>query len=181
MLKNRKIMKMTITAFMAAIISILAPISIPLLFGAVPVSLGTFAVYLSAGILGEKLGSLSVLIYLLIGIMGLPVFAGWNAGASVISGPTGGYLFGYIIIAYCTGWFAHRFKEKLIYIMVGMVLGTLGCYILGTVWLSWQLSMSASEAILAGVLPFVVGDILKIIISLIIIKPIVKQIDIIGI
>lgn len=102
-MKRQNVLKITMVALMASIICILAPLSIPIPFSIVPISCATFAVYLSAGVLGAKLGTISVAIYILLGFVGLPVFAGWSAGAGIVIGPTGGYIFGYLLIAFFTG------------------------------------------------------------------------------
>lgn len=175
-MNNQKVIKLTMTALMAAILCVIAPIAIPVPFGTVPISLATFAAYLSGGVLGEKLGSVSVLIYILLGMVGVPVFAGWSAGASIVLGPTGGYLFGYIIIAYCTGIFSRKLKGNVKRLILGMIIGTLGCYLLGTVWLGLQLHMSVGAALLAGVIPFIPGDIIKMIVAVVIILPLRKQV-----
>ena len=93
--------EMAFTAIMAAVICVLSPIAVPLA-GEVPISLATLAVMLAGALLGRKLGSLSVLIYILLGMAGVPVFANYAAGAGIVFGMTGGYIVGYIPLAYMT-------------------------------------------------------------------------------
>jgi hypothetical protein len=97
-----KTRNLVLCAVCAAITCVLAPLSIPLAAG-VPISLATFAVMLAGVLLGGRLGAVSQLVYLLLGAVGLPVFAGWTGGADKIFGMTGGYLVGYIPLAWLTG------------------------------------------------------------------------------
>ena len=153
---------LVLIALMTAVICVLAPVSLPL--GPVPVSLATFAILLTAYILGWKRGTTSILIYILLGLTGLPVFSAYGAGFSKIVGPTGGYIIGYLPLAAVTGRFADRYSDR-IRPALGMVLGTLVLYIFGTAWLAHQMQMTIGEAIMAGVIPFLPGDIGKIIIT----------------
>ena len=173
-MKNSKTMSITMTALMTAVLCILAPFSIPL--STIPISLGTFAVYLCAAILGPKRGMISVLLYLLLGLVGLPVFAEGMAGFGVLAGPTGGYLIGYFFIAFFTGYFAKRWLRKPIIVLLGMVIGTIGCYLIGTIWLGLQLNLGIWEALMAGVIPFIPGDIIKMIACTAIALPVRAQI-----
>ncbi len=163
--------ELVLTALMTAIICVLAPLSIPA--GPVPVSLGTFAVMLAAVILGWKRGVVSVLIYLLLGAIGVPVFAGYSAGAADLVGPTGGYLIGYLPLTLLTGWCADRYTDKF-RLILGMILGTVILYALGTFWLAKQLQMGFKEAAAAGVIPFLPGDAGKIVITAVV-GPILKN------
>ena len=152
--------KLTETALMTALISVLAPLSIPL-SSLVPVSLATLAVMLAGAAAGKKTGSIAVLLYLLLGFLGFPVFAGWSGGAAVLFGMTGGFLFGYVPLAWFTGLFFEEPGSTEKY-AAGMCIGTLILYVLGTVWFMICTSSSLSSALTACVLPFLPGDILKI-------------------
>ena len=101
---------MVLTGVFAAVICVFAPFTIPI--GAVPISLATFAVYLAAAVLGTKKGTLAVLIYILIGMAGVPVFSGFAGGIGKILGVTGGYIIGYIPCAFAIGVFTERFGGK---------------------------------------------------------------------
>lgn len=150
---------MTIIGVFAAFLCIIAPWTIPI--GAVPISLGTFAVYLCAGTLGWKRGGSAVAIYLLLGLIGLPVFTGFSGGVQKLAGPTGGYLVAYIPLAVISGAVYDNVKKVWAY-PLGMVLGTAVLYTFGT---AWYCVMSGSEvvpAIMACVVPFLLGDALKI-------------------
>ena len=102
---------LVLCAFCAAVTCILAPISVPLA-GEVPISLATFAVLLSGILLGGRLGALSQLIYVLLGSVGVPVFAGWTGGIGITLGMTGGYIIGYIPMAFIAGFLYFRFGRN---------------------------------------------------------------------
>jgi biotin transport system substrate-specific component len=129
-------------------------------------------IYFAVYVLGLGLGTCSVTIYLLLGLTGLPVFSSFTGGAGKLIGPTGGYLIGYLFIACISGLFfkkcgsSYTFR-KLIICFFGMTLGTIVCYLLGTLWLSYQLSLSFTTALSVGVLPYIPLDILKMILALI--------------
>ena len=98
-MKNKKLTtyQMAVTALMAAALCVLGPLSVPI--GAIPISLSNFVICLTAWLLGPKFGTLSVAVYLLIGLVGVPVFSGYGAGIAKLAGPTGGYLVGYLLLA----------------------------------------------------------------------------------
>lgn len=161
--KTSRVYEMSIIGVMAAIICILGPLSIPI--GLIPISFAVLAIYLSLYSLGMKKGTISVMIYILIGLVGIPVFSGFSGGPSKLLGPTGGYIIGYIFMALIAGSFIDKFTDKWYLCFAGMVLGTAVCYAIGTVWLSYQANMPASAALAAGVIPFIPGDLAKILIA----------------
>ena len=170
-----KTKEITLIALMAAVMCILGPISLAIPISPVPISLGTLAIYLASYLLGMKRGTISCLIYLLIGIVGLPVFTGFTGGIGKVMGPTGGYMIGYIFMALICGFFAEKYNGKIPFSFAGMILGTAVCYAFGTAWLAIQNNMSFSAALAAGVLPFIAGDLAKIIIVLLIAPQINKR------
>ena len=130
----------------------------------VPITLQTLVLYLAATLLGGRLGALSQVVYLLVGIIGLPVFAGGKAGMGVLIGPTGGYLIGFIAGAYVIGNIVEiRKNPGLIWIIPAMVTGTAAIYLFGVVQLMIVAKLSMVKAITVGVLPFLIGDALKIV------------------
>lgn len=143
----------------AAVTCILAPFSIPI--GPVPISLTNLAIYVSLYVLGMKEGTLSYLVYLLIGLVGVPVFSGFTSGPEKLFGPTGGYLIGFIPMALLAGIVVDRYFSKPMVCFAGMALGTAVCYLLGTAWLAYQASLDWRAALLAGVIPFIPGDLIK--------------------
>ncbi len=156
----------TMVAVMTAVMCILGPISIPI--GVIPVSLTVFTCFLSAYILGMKLGTLSYVIYLLIGFLGVPVLSGYSGGPAKVFGPTGGYLVGFIFLTAISGWFVDHFEKKIWVQALGMVLGLAVCYVFGTVWLAILGHLTAKAAFLAGVAPFIAFDLIKIALAIVI-------------
>lgn len=157
--------QLALVGLMTAVICILGPITMPLPFSPVPVSLANLAIFLSLFVLGMKKGALSYVIYLLLGLVGLPVFSAFTGGPGKLLGPTGGYLIGFLFMAVISGIFIDKWSDNMLVCMLGMMLGTVVCYLFGTVWLSFQGHMSFSTALAAGVLPFVPGDIAKMLIA----------------
>ena len=164
-------MKMTthdlvLCALCAAVTCILAPLSVPLA-GEVPISLATFAVLLSGILLGAKLGGLSQVIYVLLGSVGVPVFAGWTGGIGITLGVTGGYIIGYIPMARNESG-----ARKYAAMFVSMVLSTAVLYIFGTAWFMVQTKMTLAASLAACVIPFLPGDLIKIIAVMLVAPPI---------
>ena len=151
---------------MSAVTCILAPFSVPI--GPVPISLTNLAIYFALYILGMKDGTISYLVYLLIGLVGVPVFSGFTSGPEKLFGPTGGYLIGFIPMALLAGFIIDKFTSKRILCLAGMVAGTIICYGLGTAWLAYQAGLSLKAALFAGVIPFIPGDLAKIALALLI-------------
>lgn len=159
---------MAMIAIMAAVTCILGPLSIAIPISPVPISLTNFAIYLSLYVLGQKKGTVSFLVYLLLGFIGLPVFSKGQGGAGILLGPTGGYLFGFIFMALIGGWFIEHFPKNYVLQFVGLVLGTMVCYVFGTVWLAYVGELTLAKATAAGVIPFIPGDLVKIVLSILI-------------
>ena len=151
---------MVLTGVFAAVICVFAPFTIPI--GAVPISLATFAVYLAAAVLGTKKGTLAVLIYILIGMAGVPVFSGFAGGIGKILGVTGGYIIGYIPCAFAIGVFTERFGGKNYIYPLALVIGTLILYSFGTAWFMVQSGNGLMQSLKVCVFPFLVGDAIKI-------------------
>ncbi|KPK17636.1 MAG: biotin synthase [Nitrospira bacterium SG8_3] len=135
-------------------------------FPLVPITLQTLFLNLAAALLGGRLGALSQVIYLLLGIIGLPVFAGGKAGIGVLIGPTGGYLIGFVVASYVIGRLIEM-KERagFIWMACSMVLGLVVIYLLGITQLSIVAKLTLKKALTVGVLPFLIGDALKIILA----------------
>ena len=146
-------------ALMAALLCVLGPFSIPI--GPVPVSLGTFAVSLCAMILGGPLGAVSVLVYLLLGAAGLPVFTGFQGGLAKLAGPTGGYLAGFLLHALAGGLIAKRFRFKPIPSFLALTLGLLLDYVLGSAWFMISAHAQLGHTLKVCVLPFIPFDLIK--------------------
>jgi biotin transport system substrate-specific component len=160
-------------ALMTAVTCVLAPLSLPI--GPVPISLTNLAIYLALYILGMKKGTISYIVYLFIGLVGVPVFSGFTGGPAKLIGPTGGYLIGFVFMAMIAGIFIDKFKGKMVPSMVGMILGTLVCYGFGTAWLAYQGQMNFKAALLAGVIPFIPGDLIKMVLAAVFGPQIIKR------
>ena len=173
-MEKRKIttQQMALVAIMTALTCILAPFSLPI--GPVPISLTNLVIYFSLYLLGWKLGTLSYVIYLLIGLVGVPVFSGFTAGPAKLFGPTGGYLIGFIPMAIIAGIVIDKYTEKWLLCLLAMIAGTIVCYALGTAWLAYEAEMTFQAALMAGVIPFIIGDIAKMIVA-IIVAPMIKN------
>lgn len=169
------IKEMAITATMTAIICILGPWAIAIPVSPVPISLGTLGIYFALYVLGMKLGTISVFLYVLLGAFGLPVFTNFSGGIGKLLGPTGGYIIGYLFLALICGFFLMKFPENFALQILGFILGTIVLYLFGTLWLQFQLSLTFQKALLLGVIPYVPGDVAKLAISFIIALPIKKQ------
>ena len=153
---------LTHIALMTAVLCILAPISIPL--GSVSLTLATFALYLMVYILSPKQALAAVGSYLLLGAAGLPVFAGYMAGISRFAAPGGGYLIGYLFLVVVSGWFVQKHASIFLQI-VGLLLGTLVMYAIGTFWLAFSTGISFLTALPAGMFLFLPFDALKLILA----------------
>ena len=167
---NQKIKtkQMVLIALMTAVTCVLGPLSIPLPFSPVPISLTNFAIFLAIFVLGMKNGTISFIIYLLLGAVGVPVFSSFRGGLQVLAGPTGGYLIGFIFLALIMGFALDHFDRKLLHTIIGMIIGMVVCYAFGTVWLAKLLSLSFKEGLMMGVIPYLPGDAAKIIIAAIV-------------
>lgn len=164
-MKNTKTLTLTLIALMAAVTCILGPLSIAIPISPVPISFTNLAIYFTVMILGWKKGTVSYIIYLLIGLVGVPVFSSFTSGPAKLLGPTGGYLIGFIFLAIIAGIFIEQFNGKLLMYILGMVLGTLVCYAFGTIWLAYQAHMDFITALWAGVIPYLPGDAVKILVA----------------
>lgn len=160
--------QITLAGLMTAVFCLLGPLSLNIPISPVPISLGMLAIYFVTSVLGMKLGTFSVLAYILLGLAGLPVFTGFTGGAGKLLGPTGGYIIGYIFMALICGFFVDKWGNRILPEVLGMVLGTAVCYLFGTVWLAYQASYTFFQALAAGVLPYIPVDAVKLVIALLV-------------
>lgn len=151
-----------IIGVMTAVTCIIAPFSIAIPISPVPVSFTNLSIFISVFVLGWKKGTVSYLIYLLLGMSGLPVFSGFTSGPAKLMGPTGGYLIGFIFTSVICGWFIENFSGKKYMYVLGMVLGMAVAYGFGTIWLAYSTGRTFIEAFAGAVLPFLSGDGVKI-------------------
>lgn len=149
--------------FGSLFVAALAQIEIPLPFTPVPITGQTFGVLLVGAALGSKRGIASMLLYLVGGTIGLPFFAGGASGLSVLTGATAGYLIGFIGAAYVIGLLAERGLERTMRTsLIPFFVGTIIIYVCGVSWLAIVLG-SLNDAITFGLIPFILGDIIKLI------------------
>jgi biotin transport system substrate-specific component len=151
---------MVYAALMAALTAAGAYIAIPV--GPVPIVLQNLFVMLAGLLLGGRWGLTSVGVYLLAGAMGLPVFAGGTGGVGKFVGPTGGYLLGFAAAAYLVGVISERGRGRVAIDVLAMLAGTVVLYAFGVSWLKVVTGMSVSKAVAVGMVPFLIGDLLKI-------------------
>ncbi len=176
---HARLKSMVFVALMAAFLCIFSPISIPLPL--VPITLQTFGVFLVSALLGWKRGTVAVLIYLLLGLIGLPVFSGWTGGFSSFATPSSGYIIGFLFTALLTGFLIDRFSRQFWMYPVAMAAGLAVCYLFGTIWFLVYMNVWMStpysfwEAVLICVLPFLVGDAVKIAAAAALSYPLRKQ------
>ena len=145
-MKSKKLTtyQMSVTALMAAAMCVLGPLTVPI--GAIPISLANFVICLTAWLLGPK-------------------FSGYGAGIAKLAGPTGGYLVGYLLLAFIGGLFIEKSKGQPVVSGIGLVLGDAACYVLGTAWFVFQMQCELSYALSVCVYPFIALDLAKIVVS----------------
>lgn len=146
-------------SFCAAIIAVLAQIIIPLPL--VPITGQTLAIGLVVTILGKKMGTQAVGLYILLGAIGLPVFTAFSGGLGIIFGPTGGYIIGFLPTALVMGVYFERFGYTFTHAVVANVIGMFVTLAFGAVWLKVIADLSWQAALLSGVVPFLVTGVLK--------------------
>ncbi len=138
---------------------------ISLNIGPIPFTLQTLAVALVGGTLGAKRGTAAVAVYLLMGLVGVPVFAGFKSGVAALFGPTGGYLFGFLFAALIPALFrllpAKKFWARVALLYLGNLLGLAVCYFFGTVWFVLMYRCTAGYALTACVTPYLLPDLVK--------------------
>ena len=162
-MNNLSAKDMTIAALSTALMCILGPLTIPI--GPVPVTLINFIICLTVIVIGTRSATISVAVYLLIGLMGLPVFSGFSGGFTKLAGPTGGYLIGYLFIPLIGGIFIKFFKERFVLTTLGMIVATMVLYTFGTLWFMFMMKCGLIYALTICVLPFIPFDIIKIILA----------------
>lgn len=184
-MRNSKLTDMILIGLFAALIAVCAQIQIP---AAVPFTLQTFAIFLAVGLLGGKRGTVSVVIYILLGMVGLPVFAGFKGGIAALLGTTGGYIIGFIFSALLmwamekpvsslfgkeTGADSQKnIFRKMTGPAISMILGLIVCYIFGTAWFvivytNTKEPIGILTALGWCVFPFIIPDLIKITLALV--------------
>lgn len=176
--KKLTVKDMVLIAIFAALISVCSLIQIPL--GTIPFTLQTFAVFTTAGLLGTKRGIAAILIYILLGIIGMPVFTG-KGGPSAIVGPTGGYITGFIFTVLIIGLIMRLFRKstmrvQLVMTAAAMLVGDVICFVIGTIQFMVVMKTNLVAALGYCVMPFIIPDLVKIIAATIVVSKIKKYI-----
>lgn len=155
-----RVKRLALCALFAALTAVCSQIQIPLPM--VPINLALFAVHLSGALLGPAYGALSMLVYMLLGAAGIPVFVGFMSGVGVLLGKTGGYVLGYCLCAIVVGLFARRVGRSFPLLCAGMAAGLLACYALGTLFFMFVSGLNVWASLGYCVFPFLPGDAVKI-------------------
>ena len=166
------ILDLTYTAMFTSLIVVCSQICVPT---PVPFTLQTLAVFLAGGLLGWKRGTLSVAIYILLGIAGVPVFTEFSGGLRVLLGMTGGYIIGFLFTAAAVGFMCEKLGRKLWVLGVSMMIGLAGCYLFGTVWFMLVYTQKVEpigfiSALGTCVVPYLLFDIAKIAVAALVVN-----------
>ena len=153
---------------LAATTAVLSQIIIPI--GPVPINLALLSVLIAGGLLPVRYALGSQMVYILLGCLGLPVFAGFGGGVGVAFGPTGGYIWGYLLAAAVTSWCADCWGREGIGLIGAMVVGVALCYGAGTAWFMYLTGNGLWASLLLCVIPFLLGDGFKILVAAMVVK-----------
>lgn len=179
-LKKSALVSIILAALCAAFISVCSWISIPL---TVPFTLQTFAIFGVLMLFGAKVGLLATVVYILLGLVGLPVFSGFRSGAGVLFGATGGYIIGFLFIGIIFAISQKLFGEKPLSQILSLFVGLVVCYAFGTVWF-WAVytktngDITIAYTLSVCVLPFIIPDIIKLLLAAVIskkLRPVLKK------
>lgn len=176
-----KVATLVLCGMMAALLSVLAWVSVPLPISPVPVTLQTLGVLLAGGLLGRRYGPVSVAVYVFVGLVGVPVFAGGASGIGELAGPRGGYLIGFVLAAFIMGLTAERVRSRgakgawaFVLLAVGGIGATLLIYCAGVPWLAFVTGMGLEQGLIVGAALFLPGDIVKLAVAV----PLIRAVDV---
>lgn len=166
----------TYIGLFTALMAICSWISVPT---TIPVTMQTFGIFVAVGALGTRRGTLSVIMYIILGVIGVPVFAGFSSGIGVLIGNTGGYIIGFVLSAIVTGLIIQYGGNKLSIMLLAMILGLVVCYIFGTAWFIYFYTktfgtIGVMTALTWCVFPFIIPDVIKIVLALVVVKRVTK-------
>lgn len=161
-----------------ALMAVCSWISIPT---TVPFTLQTLGVFLAIALLGMKRGTIAVVVYILLGALGVPVFSGFTGGIGILLGSTGGYIVGFLLSALIAGGIMKAFGKKLPVMIIAMLLGLLACYTLGTIWFMIVYTKNTGAIGLMTTLgwcvfPFIIPDCVKIAVAILLDRRLAKYI-----
>jgi len=170
--KKSMVFPYVMCALFAALTAVLSQIMVPLPFTPIPINLALLAVWVCGGVLGAKKGAISMLVYILLGAVGVPVFVGLNAGLGALAGPTGGYIIGYIpsVIVFALLVRHREASERtkktakdFFFMIIRGLPAMAACYAPGTFWFMITTGVGFVESLVLCVIPFIPGDALKVI------------------
>ena len=156
---NSSLRSTILAAEFAAVIAVFSQLTLPL--GIIPLTGQTFAVGLAVTVLGRRTGTYAILIYLLLGLIGIPVFTGMKAGISVLFGPTGGYLVGFIINGLVTGTILEKTAFTKFWSVLANIIGAMLTLVFGTIWLKIYGGTGWLQAFQGGFIPFILPGVIK--------------------
>lgn len=167
--------QLALVGLLAAVLAVASWVSIP--FVPVPLTLQTLAVLVAGGLLGRYWGPVSVGVYILVGVAGVPVFAGGQAGPAVIAGPLGGFLLGFVLAAFIMGLAGDATRRRgitdrraLMALVMGAVVAGLAIYVVGVPWFMAVTGASLWRAVTVAFFPFILGDVLKAVVAVAVIR-----------
>ncbi|MGG0755562.1 biotin transporter BioY [Brevibacillus laterosporus] len=161
--RNENLRTYMVIAIFTSITAVFAQITIPLPI--VPITGQTLAVGLVATVLGSRYGTISMILYAVLGAIGVPVFAGFSGGPQVLIGPTGGFIFGFIATAFIMGYLLEKTKYTFTMALLANLLGMVVTFLFGVTQLKLVLNLSWAGAMAAGVTPFIAGGVIKAILA----------------
>lgn len=177
---HQHIVDLVYCALFAALIAICSWISIPT---SIPFTLQTFAVCVTTALLGTRRGFTTVLVYILLGLVGMPVFAGFSGGLGVLAGMTGGYIVGFLFTALAVGIITAKLGKSVPVLAIAMVVGILLCYVFGTAWFMIVYARSTGPVGLMSalswcVIPYLLPDAAKIVVAILVVNRLEKVLHI---
>lgn len=175
--QSLKTRQLILCALFAALTGVCSQILIPLPM--IPINLALFSVHMAGVLLGAKYGSVSMLVYVLLGALGVPVFAGFQGGFGILFGKTGGYIIGYIFCALIVGFITKKIGYSFVKVSFAMLVGVTVCYSFGTIWFMAITSSDLLTTMGWCVFPFIPGDIIKIVLAALLslkLRPIISKI-----
>lgn len=161
-MKTAQMMKI---AMMCAVICVLGFVKIDLPFSPVPITGQTLGIMLAGLVLAPVEAAMSVLLFVLLGVLGVPVFSGGTAGLPVLMGPRGGYIVGFVVAAYVIALVKGKDNNLIRHGIASAIGGIIVVYALGVPWLAFVTKMDLSKAIMAGAVPFLIGDVMKVVLA----------------
>lgn len=156
--------RLVIYSFFTALNAVLSQISIPISFSHISMNLSLLSVFLCACFIGVN-GAWSQLVYILLGVIGVPVFANFTSGIGHLLGPSGGFIISYPVICIVSGFILKKINVSFYKIIIALLIGLILCYLIGTVWFSYITKTQLKNSIIMCVVPFIALDVLKIVLS----------------